>query len=214
VLITGLCAFVRVCQSPLSCQDGRIPAGALTARIIGMLRLFFALWPGPETRDALAAAASGLRLGSARRVPSANLHVTLAFLGGTTAEDVPRVEAAAAGVQSPPFELVLDRFGCWPAAHIAWLGAGREPAELAALSAALRARLQAAGIAFDRKPFRCHVTLARRVPVLSQPLPAVRIRWRIDSFALVSSLRGPAGSCYEVLAAWSLAVPGPGAAER
>ena len=67
------------------------------------------------------------------------------------------------------------------------------------LSTTLKSRLTAAGFTPDLKPFRAHVTLARKV---SHPIPTMdmdAVVWRFTEFALVDSRTGPGGSAYRVL---------------
>ncbi|WP_373692398.1 RNA 2',3'-cyclic phosphodiesterase [Cohnella silvisoli] len=99
----------------------------------------------------------------------ADLHVTLHFLGDTPATRVRDIGALAAEVAAAaaPFALALTEagtFGPPSAPRVLWCGLA-EPAApggaLAALHAALGARLAASGFATEARPFRAHVTLAR-----------------------------------------------------
>ncbi|MFC5530131.1 RNA 2',3'-cyclic phosphodiesterase [Cohnella yongneupensis] len=100
----------------------------------------------------------------------ADLHVTLHFIGDTPASRVEELSAAAAEAasQAAPFTLALTEagtFGPPSAPRVLWCGLA-EPAAapegaLAALHAALGARLNASGFATEARPFRAHATLAR-----------------------------------------------------
>ena len=123
-----------------------------------MPRLFVALEPSPEFRDALAALQDRLRAaGVAGRWPDpACLHMTLAYIG-MWPEDV----TALLPPVRRPFPLTLSRLGIFPGADVLW--AGVEPsAELDWLAAEVRRILDGAGIPFDRQPFFPHITLARK----------------------------------------------------
>jgi 2'-5' RNA ligase len=98
-----------------------------------------------------------------------DLHVTLHFLGDTPASRVQEIGVLAAEVAAAtaPFALALTgagTFGPPSAPRVLWCGLA-EPAApggaLAALHAALGARLAASGFATEARPFRAHVTLAR-----------------------------------------------------
>lgn len=99
------------------------------------------------------------------------LHVTLAFLGDRPAEILPTLEALASAVAArhAAFALRTASLGGFPRnerTRILWLGLEPSPA-LESLAGDLRSALAAAGEAFDAKPFRAHITLAR----LRQPRP-------------------------------------------
>lgn len=184
------------------------------------MRLFVALDLPPETKRRLGDALGRWRskLPAARWVAAENLHLTLAFLGETAASALPGIEAALAGRlrACAPIAARFERAGCFPdhgPARIAWLGL--EPAgELAALAVATREALVASEVAFDDKPFRPHVTLARCAPPwpapargrwqeLAMPLAGEALSWRAAS--LVESTLGPGGARYRQVAALPLA---------
>jgi 2'-5' RNA ligase len=116
------------------------------------------------------------------------LHLTLAFLGERTAAALRGLELCAEAVagRHRAFGLRTAGLGGFPrgeAARVLWLGLGPEP-RLDALVADLRRTLAAAGEAFDPKPFRAHLTLARfrqSTDLLSfegpppSPFPAARL---------------------------------------
>ena len=170
------------------------------------LRLFFALWPDAPALARLARLSRDVAEERHGRPPAeANLHVTMAFVGPVAQSRVPAIAqaGAAASAAVPAFTLTLDRVG--GTAHgIAWLAPSDAPAELQALHEALARALAAAGITLEPRPFRPHVTLARRCARSPRRMPATPVQWRVDAMSLVASTTGPAGSRYDDLASWRL----------
>ena len=162
------------------------------------VRLFFALWPSRELQGRLAAWAKQAA-DTGRAMRRENLHLTLAFLGATEAALVPELIALAAGVRFTPIRLPLDRVGYWKHNRIIWCGAAEEPELLTALVESLRARLSAAGIRYDPKPFVSHVTLVRDASGLPAAPVWIPLVWEARNFALVSSARGEGRVTYQVL---------------
>lgn len=180
----------------------------------GDRRLFFALWPDGNLRREIVVRASPFESAirsasrSARPVPVHNLHLTLVFLGTVPADRVDRLISRAAAVRSPAFELLLDRFGTFPRARVAWLG-GPAPAAGSALVAALRSACGDCGLDIDDRPWRPHVTLFRGVSARgaaadgpgAETLPGPAIHWPVTEFALVESIPSRP---YQVLRSWPL----------
>lgn len=162
------------------------------------VRLFFALWPESDLQAKLAAWAKQAA-GRGRAMRREKLHLTLAFLGATEAALVPDLVALATGVRFAPIRLPLDRVGYWKHNRIIWCGAGDEPQALAALVGGLRARLDAAGIGYDPKPFVSHVTLVRDAAGLAAAPAWIPLVWEAGDFALVSSTRAEGRITYQVL---------------
>jgi len=162
------------------------------------VRLFFALWPGSDLQAKLAAWAKQAA-GRSRAMRQENLHLTLAFLGATEAALLPDLIALAADVRFAPIRLPLDRVGYWKHNCIIWCGTSEEPDTLAALVEDLRARLDAAGIGYDRKPFVSHVTLVRDAAGLPADPAWIPLVWEAGDFALVSSTRIEGRATYQVL---------------
>lgn len=166
-------------------------------------RLFLALWPSVAEQQQTAKLAEAIPGG--RRINPANIHLTLIFLGATGAERMRCYLEALAGIEAPSLTLILDRLGYWPKPRILWLGSSRTPPALTALVAELNRRLAACGFAPETRPFRAHITLARKFP---GPLPAGQpvepISWSISQFALVESTNHQDGTRYQVLNRWPI----------
>jgi len=153
-------------------------------------RLFFAVWPG-EAAPALARLASELAIvAEARPVPVEKIHITLAFLGEVDEQRIELARDAARGLSFGDFSFRLDRVGWFRAARVAWAGSARIPAPLAALQAALAARLGAARFTLEERPFAPHATLARRTRRPVPPAAIEPIEWRVETFTLVRSEAG------------------------
>lgn len=139
------------------------------------MRAFIAL-PLPED-FATDVAALARRLSAeleGRFLPRENRHLTLAFLGDIDEREVvaaaEALDAACAGADAIPLRSDgLGKFGRASDATL-WLGIAADPA-LANLAARLRDELNARNVPFDGKPFKPHVTLARRARIPKRDLP-------------------------------------------
>ena len=133
----------------------------------------------------------------------------------------------AAEVARTPVRLTMDAIEYWKKAKVvcatagvpvsagAWPpGAARAPVPQSAgarppdttgarladtLSTALKSRLTAAGFTPDLKPFRAHVTLARKVPHGTHGGSVPPVSWIFTEFALVESRTESQGAVYRVL---------------
>ena len=166
-------------------------------------RVFFALWPDAEVAKTLH------RIGACVHGPCGGrltrretLHLTLAFLGATSAERLADARAAAAAVAGAPFEWQVDRLGYWKHNRILW--AGGESAPLAAMAAALAAELRAAGFRLEERPFAAHITLLRDARCRELPPLGGAIAWPVREFVLAESRADAAGARYEIIGRWPL----------
>ena len=125
------------------------------------MRLFVALEPTPDFRQALAVLQSRLREAgvAGRYVEPSNLHMTLAFVG-MWPEDISMLLPSV----KPSFPITLSCLGVFPEAKVLWAGVQSSEA-LHALAGKVRLALSNADIPFDRKDFNPHITLVRK-PVL------------------------------------------------
>ena len=167
-------------------------------RAAATVRLFYALWPPGDLQGRLAAWAKQAA-GRGRPMRRENLHLTLAFLGDTDAALLPDLCALAAELRFAPLRLRLDQVGYWKHNRIVWCGAYAEPEALRALVDELRARLAAAGVRYDPKPFVSHVTLVRNAAGLPAAPAWAPLDWEVADFALVASARVEGRVSYEVL---------------
>ena len=181
-----------------------------------MVRLFFALWPDESQREALAAATrAAVQVSDGRAVPSANLHVTLAFLGAVPEERVASVaglgrqlasKLAPGGLASPGRELTLsfEQIEHWKKAQVLCAVAAEPVVAARALAAVLAQDLTASGFLPDLKPFRPHVTVARKVRSGPATEAIAKVSWSFTQFALMQSRTLPRGPEYSVVESFVL----------
>jgi 2'-5' RNA ligase len=164
------------------------------------VRLFFALWPEEDTVRQLEAAASLLRLeGGGRKVPAANFHLTLAFVGEVSEQKLALLRQIGQSMRASRFTAVCDCLEYWPEPRAVVAAVRHAPAGLIDLSARLHE-----AIAMPQMPLRAHVTMARKVvqpPVLPVMSP---ISWRAARFSLIRSQIGGSASAYTVVDTWPL----------
>jgi 2'-5' RNA ligase len=142
-----------------------------------------------------------------RWTSTANLHVTIRFVGNVNRAVIEAIADALAGRSATAFELELGAigtFGRGRAARVVWLGLRKGSAAAAALAVQVDEECVRAGLSGQDRPFQGHVTLARargrdgaRLPELPA-LPRLD-PWRADELILYSSRLTRTGAIYEAL---------------
>jgi 2'-5' RNA ligase len=173
------------------------------------MRLFVALALPASVQAALADWGDAAAPPGMRRLPPANLHMTLAFLGSRPDADADAVADVVRAVARPVGELSVDR--------ALWLPPKRPGVLSVALSASqalgelhsdlVAALVDAIGFEPERRPLRPHVTVARargherlRATELEPPPP---LTFTPEALVLYRSHTGPGGARYEALASAS-----------
>jgi RNA 2',3'-cyclic 3'-phosphodiesterase len=172
------------------------------------IRAFFALTPDQGVRNELAALGRDVARNSrGRAVSPENAHLTLAFLGDVERSRLPALRLVGDQMAHTGFVVEFDSLGAWRASGVAWIAPAKLPPVLVTLHSTLADALILAGFALETRPFRPHVTLARRC---LQPLPRTRctpIRWNVEKLVLVGSELMAEGPVYRDLASWKLKLP-------
>ena len=112
------------------------------------------------------------------------------------------------GVRGERVTLVFDTLERWDTPKILCATASEESAQARQLALTLGEVTRAAGFTPDNKPFRPHLTLARKVSrdlsvAMPQPLmPATLMH--SDRFVLMESRRDASGSIYSAVDSWPL----------
>ncbi|GAA4914716.1 2'-5' RNA ligase [Stackebrandtia albiflava] len=132
----------------------------------GRRRLFAALRPPVTAITHLTEVVEELHVAEAwRRVLRHDLwHVTVAYVGDLPAERLPEATGAMAeaAAETPPLTLALaggGRFGRGRS-NIVYTGLAADVAGLTRLAERTRTAFRAAGIPYDERPYRPHLTLA------------------------------------------------------
>ena len=155
------------------------------------MRLFIAIPFSEEFREELLRVQREMKVNGVRGNFSRpeNLHVTVAFLG-----DVKDPAPAMKALQSVPVpELRLTSGPLGNFGELLWIGL-RKNSALEEYVAEVRHALDNAGVEYDRKKFRPHITLVRRADwpyqVLVEELAEVRrVRMTVDRVCLTKSER-------------------------
>lgn len=181
---------------PAAIHDGAPPAA---------VRAFFALVPDDAVRlRFLALAREVARRSRGRAISGEHVHLTVAFLG-----DVPRTSVAdlqRVGNQLPraAASLEFDTLGAWRASGVAWVAPSHLPESLLHLHAGLNQSLRDSGFEIEGRPFRPHVTLARRCVQPQPRAPIAPIAWAVRRLCLIGSELTAEGPIHTTLAEWPL----------
>ncbi|MGO9804187.1 MAG: RNA 2',3'-cyclic phosphodiesterase [Steroidobacteraceae bacterium] len=180
-------------------------------------RLFFALWPQEVERTALTyAVRKAVRASGGRPVPEANLHLTLAFLGVVPEARIPglsaiarRAAAAFPDAAIPLLVLALEGLAHWAQSQVLAVlvreeSSGPPAGNVQALAGTLCRETAAAGFNPDLKPFRAHVTVARKVVRAPRTSVTCPVTWSFAAFALLESRTLTTGPVYSVVESFAL----------
>lgn len=154
------------------------------------MRLFIAIQFSPEVKELLTDIQKELREHgvTGNFTDCANLHLTLAFIGEYNRPD--KIMKALSGINFAPFTLTaggnIGSFG-----DLLWVGIPKAH-NLNKLACMVRDALENAGIQFDRKPFRPHITILRRANMAGFSLGSVRadeVKMTVGKISLMNSQR-------------------------
>ena len=160
-------------------------------------RLFLAIWPDAALREQLGRHVEQWHWGAAARYASDDWHLTLHFLGALPLDSVDRLRKGLA-VCFAPFELTLDHPQQWPQG-LAILAPDPVPGALLQLQQSLAQALAFLGLKVEARPFRPHVTLARRAADARPPVQSIEpIHWPVSIYVLARST-GDSQRRYEIL---------------
>ena len=170
--------------------------------VVGFMRLFIAIPLRNNMKKLVRDIQNSFREQNIRGnyTPEENLHITLAFIGEYNDPD--EVLEAVGSISFQPFSVTMDRVGCFD--EIWWAGFA-ESEEMNSLAGKVRRALAEAGIPYDRKKFKAHVTAlrkprydrqGRKIPVSIEPETM-----QVDRISLMRSVRGKNGMIYTELGA-------------
>jgi 2'-5' RNA ligase len=166
------------------------------------MRLFFALWPPPDTAQALGAWARDLQQHTGGRATAEEtIHLTLAFLGPA---DPAKAIVAARRVHAKAFELPIDTSQYWKHNKIVWVGPRTMPPALQDLVAQLHHALTEDAFVLEKRAFAAHITLLRKASAPQDLAPLPALAWPAGEFVLVHSSPTGSGSRYSVVERFAL----------
>lgn len=173
------------------------------------MRLFYAIFLPEEVRRALVEAQGQVaRYKGWKEVAPHQLHLTLLFLGERPEEDLEDLTALGhrLGRRFPPFTARIRGTGYFPneGTPRVWFakaeGEGFTPLAEALREGVAETLGEEALLAGGDKPFKPHVTLARRkAPAPRVPPVVFGLEWPVSEFALVRSELRPKGPVYTIL---------------
>jgi len=169
-----------------------------------MQRLFFALWPNPYLRNRINRLACELSGQGGQQHHPDDLHMTLVFLGAVTSEQRACIEQIAGKIQMEPFTLYLDQVDYWLQPRILYLGTNKTPVPLASLVQQLQSSLMDCGFKPEKRPYKPHVTLVRKVKQQQAFHLNSALEWPVDEFVLAGSNLGEVPPRYQVIKRWPL----------
>lgn len=164
-------------------------------------RLFFALWPDDTTRQQCVKIMLAINNGKTRPVDPANLHLTLLFLGSVVSDKEAAFREGAAIISAPKITLRFDHLNFWKKPGVLCLTTADSSPELMALVDNLAIVAGKLDIPIDERPFKPHVTLAKKAkePMTLEFEPII---WRSESFCLVESCPLSNGVEYRIIGQW------------
>lgn len=179
-----------------------------------MLRLFTGLALPILLRQRLALLGDG-GIPGARWTERENFHLTLTFIGEVNEAEAEDIDAALETIRAPRFPLRLQGTGSFSARNdpkVLWAGVADSPA-LRRLKEKIDRALQRAGIAFEKRKYTPHVTLARLknadegkiAEFMQQHNLFTTEEFDVDEFLLFRSHQTKHGSAYEALREYPLA---------
>ncbi len=168
-----------------------------------MRRVFFALWPDNDIRTRLSSLSEQFEQVGLRKLKPSNFHMTLFFVGNVEEHIVMTLLDRAKSIRVPEITLEFNELDYWRKPKVLCLTCQKQPSSLYHLVNALNEMMSDLPIRRETRPFRAHITLARkatyRPKVIFNPISLFAER-----FVLVESISSADGVEYRVLESWPL----------
>jgi 2'-5' RNA ligase len=175
------------------------------------MRIFIAIDLPDSIRREIAALQRDLKpfSTSVRWVAPESIHLTLKFIGETSEDRIPEIDAALLGLTWKPFTVSVHGIGFFPgnrSPRVFW--AGMEASSMQELAHEIDERLEELGFEKEKRAFRPHITLARaRDTRIDSSLVNAAEKYEkhgfgsfnVDRFYLLQSTLKPSGAVYNKL---------------
>lgn len=166
------------------------------------MRLFVGIEMNEEARAVLSAARAFWEKSVQAKFCDADLyHLTLVFLGNVEPERLPALKKTLSSVRFKPFRIATgapDRFE----KGVLFAGVQMPNEPLFALQAAVAQALREDGWAFEDRPYRPHITMARQAKGFGDPPAIPPVSVPVRRFALFESARVDGRLCYTPISGW------------
>jgi 2'-5' RNA ligase len=170
------------------------------------MRAFFGLSPNAETKLAIQAWRDQAFPDLHAPVPAANFHVTLAFLGNVSVEQLDTINHLIDEMPKvTAFDVSLNQLGHWSKPKAFWLGCQQTAPQHIRLAKLIHEIANQSGLLLQQQDYVAHLTLARKCKV-KPPAPVVpaNFQWHVDQFHLFASKPSSQGVYYPIQQSWPL----------
>ena len=140
-----------------------------------------------------------------RLVPSANLHMTLAFLGAATPEQIHALIGQLERLNKPKFSVTLDKVVHWQKPKILCLNGDATDDNLCQLSHAAQQIAAKLGLHCSEYSYNPHITLSRKAKASVDGIEYQALTLTPTQLQLFESYSGANGVEYPTLHSWNLA---------
>lgn len=83
-----------------------------------------------------------------------------------------------------------------------WIGVHHIPQPLTNLVESIKQIVEQQGLETDKRSYKPHVTIARKVKQVQSTKQSIDIRWQVNSFVLVESKSTEMGVVYQIVQQW------------
>lgn len=170
------------------------------------MRLFIGLGLDTPTLLSLEQYRTNAFLSEGTNVTTSNFHVTLCFLGQCQAHSrqLALLDERLSDIKASSFSAHFDMTGYWNKPKIQFVGISDIPSALSQLHQQVETAAHQCHFAIEKRPYRPHITLQRKVKVESIPLFQPSILAHFNDFHLYESSSSPKGVVYRKLKTYPL----------
>ena len=130
--------------------------------------------------------------------------MTLHFVGTVDSSVVDCMRQQSRAVEAEGVEITIDSCGRFAGARVGWIGCSALPGPLDRLHQDLGRQLMRCDYMPERRAFRPHVTVARKLGSAPSPIEFETLRWKVDNFVLLESRAAEQGVKYHVVETYPL----------